>query len=87
MPLAEVNPNIPGYERDAQWRADQLRPFDVGGQKSGTRFTGGNESTHAILYALDPATGDVLYCSIRAAKPSTAGITTAASRFPAAGST
>jgi hypothetical protein len=63
LPLLEVNPNEPGFERDAAWRADQLRPFEVGGQKSGSRFTGGNESTNAILYVLDPHTGDVLYTS------------------------
>jgi outer membrane protein assembly factor BamB len=63
LPLTEVNPNEPGYERDAAWRADQLRPFEAGGQKNGTRFTGGNQRTNAILYVLDPATGDVVYAS------------------------
>jgi outer membrane protein assembly factor BamB len=63
IPLAEVNPAEPGYERDAAWRASQLKPFETGGQKPGTRFTGGRDTMHAVLYALDPATGDDLYSS------------------------
>jgi len=63
IPLTEVNPNEPGYERDAAWRAAQLKPFEEGGQKPGERFSGGRETTHAVLYALDPATGDELYSS------------------------
>lgn len=63
IPLTEVNPNEPGYERDAAWRAAQLRPFAEGGQSPGQRFTGGRDTTHAVLYALDPATGDELYSS------------------------
>jgi hypothetical protein len=63
LPLAEVNPADPGYERDAEWRASQLRPFEEGGQKPGQRYSGGRDTTHAVLYALDPATGDELYTS------------------------
>jgi outer membrane protein assembly factor BamB len=63
LPLAEVNPNEPGFERDADWRASQLRPFDEGGQESGKRYDGGRETTHAVLYALDPETGDEIYSS------------------------
>ena len=63
IPLAEVNPADPGFERDAAWRASQLRPFEEGGQKRGERYSGGRDTTHAVLYALDPATGDELYTS------------------------
>jgi len=63
IPLLEVNPAEPGYERDAAWRASQLKPFETGGQKPGARFTGGRDTMHAVLYALDPATGDELYSS------------------------
>jgi hypothetical protein len=63
LPVAEVNPNIPNFERDAAWRADQLRPFEQGRQRSGARFTGGNEAMHAVLHVLDPATGDAIYSS------------------------
>lgn len=63
LPLTEVNPADPGYERDAQWRAAQLRPFEEGGQKPGQRYSGGRDTTHAVLYALDPATGDEIYSS------------------------
>ena len=63
IPLAEVNPSDPGSERDAAWRASQLRPFEEGGQKPGQRYSGGRETTRAVLYALDPATGDELYTS------------------------
>jgi len=63
LPISEVNPNEPGFERDAAWRADQLRPFEQGGQKGGGRFSGGNDLMHAVLYVLDPATGDVIYSS------------------------
>jgi outer membrane protein assembly factor BamB len=59
-PLIEVNPNIPGYERDAEWKAIQLAP---GGQESGTRYSGGRDVLHAVLYALDGATGDELFSS------------------------
>ena len=63
LPLTEVNPDEPGSERDAAWRAAQNRPFEEGGQKGGTRFSGGRDTTHAVLYALDPATGDEIYSS------------------------
>lgn len=59
----EVNPAQPGFERDAAWRASQLRPFEEGGQKGGQRYSGGRDTTHAVLYALDPATGDEIYSS------------------------
>ena len=58
-----MNPADPGSERDAAWRASQLRPFEEGGQKPGQRYSGGRDTTHAVLYALDPATGDELYTS------------------------
>ena len=57
------NPNEPGFERDEVWLASQRRSFEQGGQKGGTRFSGGRETTHAVLYALDPATGDEVYSS------------------------
>jgi hypothetical protein len=60
---APTTPIIPGYEKDAQWSSDQRRPFDQGGQQGGSRFNGGNDSLHAVLQVLDPATGDVLYSS------------------------
>jgi hypothetical protein len=63
LPLTEVNPNEPGFERDAAWRAAQLRPFEEGGQLGGQRYSGGRDTTHAVLYALDPATGDEIYSS------------------------
>jgi outer membrane protein assembly factor BamB len=59
-PLIEVNPNVPGFERDAEWKEMQLAP---GGQESGARYSGGRDVTHAVLYALDGATGDELYSS------------------------
>jgi hypothetical protein len=60
---AALNPNVPGYEMDARWLADQRVPFEKGGQQGGSRFSGGNDSLHAELYVLDPATGNVLYSS------------------------
>lgn len=63
IPPTEVNPNEPGYERDAAWRAAQLRPFEEGGQQPGQRYSGGRDTARAVLYALDPATGDELYSS------------------------
>ena len=59
-PLIEVDPSVPGFERDAEWKAIQLAP---GGQESGTRYSGGRDVMHAVLYALDGATGDELYSS------------------------
>ena len=58
-----MNPNEPGFERDAAWRASQLKHFEEGGQQFGQRYTGGRDTTHAVLYALDPATGDEIYAS------------------------
>jgi hypothetical protein len=48
--------SIPGNERDAAWRA-------INTQKAGQRYSGGRDTTHAVLYALDPQTGDELYSS------------------------
>ena len=48
--------SVPGNERDAAWRA-------INTQKAGQRYTGGRDTTHAVLYALDPQTGDELYSS------------------------
>ena len=39
-----------------QWRA-------INTQKAGQRYSGGRDTTHAVLYALDPQTGDELYSS------------------------
>jgi outer membrane protein assembly factor BamB len=61
--LGEVNPAEPGFERDAAWRASQMKPFEEGGQKAGQRYSGGRDTTHAVLYALDPMTGDEIYSS------------------------
>ncbi len=47
---------MPGGERDAAWRG-------INTQKAGQRYTGGRDTTHAVLYALDPQTGDELYSS------------------------
>lgn len=63
LPLGEVNPAEPGFERDQAWRASQLKPFDDGGQQGGHRFSGGRDTTHAVLYAIDPETGDEVYSS------------------------
>ncbi|HVV44122.1 MAG TPA: hypothetical protein VHC72_02930, partial [Bryobacteraceae bacterium] len=48
--------SVPGNERDAAWRA-------INTQKAGQRYSGGRDTTHAVLYALDPQTGDELYSS------------------------
>jgi outer membrane protein assembly factor BamB len=61
--LGEVNPSEPGYERDAAWKDAQNRPPDEGGQAGGTRYSGGRDLMHAVLYALDGATGDELSSS------------------------
>jgi outer membrane protein assembly factor BamB len=55
--------DAPGAERDQAWLDSQRRPWEEGGQKGGTRFSGGRDTTHAILYAIDPQTGDELYSS------------------------
>jgi hypothetical protein len=60
LPLLEVDPDQPGFERDAAWRAAQLAE---GGQENGQRYSGGRDVTHAILYALDAQTGDEIYNS------------------------
>ena len=52
-----------GFERDEAWLASQRRPFEQGGQKAGTRYSGGRDTTHAVLYALDLASGDEIYSS------------------------
>jgi outer membrane protein assembly factor BamB len=62
-PLLGVDPATPGYERDEAWEASQFRPFAEGGQQHGDRYEGGRETTHAILYALEPETGDEIYSS------------------------
>jgi hypothetical protein len=62
-PLQMVNPNAPGAATDQAWWDSQFRPYAAGGQQPGKRFAGGRDTTHAILYALDPATGDELYNS------------------------
>ena len=62
-PLQMVNPNAPGAATDQAWWDSQFRPYAAGGQQPGKRFAGGRDTTHAVLYALDPATGDELYSS------------------------
>ena len=63
IPISEVNPNEPGFERDAAWSAARLLPVEKGGQQPGTRLTGGRDTNNAVLYALDAATGDEIYSS------------------------
>ncbi len=60
LPLLEVNPDQPGFERDAAWRAAQ---FGEDGQTGGRRYSGGRDVTHAVIYALDAATGAEIYSS------------------------
>jgi len=57
--------SIPGSERDAEWHASQGSGAGslFGGQQGGTRYHGGRDTNHTILYALDAATGDELYSS------------------------
>src|SRR5205823_4506595 len=38
-----IEASIPGNERDAAWRA-------INTQKAGQRYTGGRDTTHAVLY-------------------------------------
>lgn len=59
----DANPSEPGFERDAAWKTAQMRPFEEGGAKPGHRFSGCRDTTHAVLYALDPETGDEIYSS------------------------
>jgi outer membrane protein assembly factor BamB len=63
IPVGQYDPNLPGADSDRAWLASQFRPFEDGGQKGGTRKSGGRDTTHAILYALDPETGDEVYSS------------------------
>ncbi len=59
-PPNQVNVGEPGAERDAAWLTSQNEP---GGQTPGRRFSGGMDTTHAVLYALDAETGKELYSS------------------------
>ncbi|MEP6537612.1 MAG: PQQ-binding-like beta-propeller repeat protein [Bryobacteraceae bacterium] len=59
-PPNQVNVGEPGADRDAAWLSAQREP---GGQTPGRRFTGGRDTTHAVLYALDGETGKELYSS------------------------
>ena len=59
-PSNQVNVGEPGAERDAAWLTSQTEP---GGQQSGRRFSGGRDTTHAVIYALDAETGKELYSS------------------------
>ena len=59
-PPNQVNVGEPGAERDAAWLTSQNEP---GGQVPGRRFSGGLDTTHAVLYALDAETGKELYSS------------------------
>jgi len=61
--VMQPNPAEPGFEKDEAWLASQRRPFQEGGQQSGTRYSGGRDTTHAVLFALDPTTGDEIYSS------------------------
>src|ERR1051325_4016821 len=60
-----VGARIPGAERDAAWHASQSPGPNglFGGQQGGQRYSGGRDTTHTVLYALDAATGDELYSS------------------------
>jgi len=60
-----VEASIPGAERDAAWHASQAPGPNglFGGQQGGQRYSGGRDTTHAVLYALDAATGDEIYSS------------------------
>jgi outer membrane protein assembly factor BamB len=59
-PQNQVNVGEPGADRDAAWLTSQNGP---GGQTPGRRFSGGIDLTHAVLYALDAATGKELWSS------------------------
>jgi outer membrane protein assembly factor BamB len=59
-PQNQVNVGEPGADRDAAWLSSQNEP---GGQTPGRRFSGGIDLTHAVLYALDVATGKEIYSS------------------------
>jgi outer membrane protein assembly factor BamB len=59
-PMSAIPRGIPGADRDSAWIASQYGPD---GQQVGDRFSGGRDSTHAVLYALDAETGKELYSS------------------------
>lgn len=59
-PLNQVNVGEPGADRDAAWLASQ---GGSEGQTPGKRYSGGRETTHTVLYALDAETGKELYSS------------------------
>ncbi len=59
-PLNQVNVGEPGADRDAAWLSAQREP---GGQTPGRRLSGGRDSTHAVIYALDAETGKEIYSS------------------------
>jgi len=59
-PLSAIPRGVPGADRDSAWIASQYGPD---GQEVGQRFSGGRDTTHAVLYALDAATGTELYSS------------------------
>ena len=59
-PLNQVNVGEPGADRDAAWLSAQREP---GGQTPGRRLSGGRDTTHAVIYALDAETGKEIYSS------------------------
>lgn len=59
-PLSAIPRGVPGADRDSAWIASQYGPD---GQEVGHRFSGGRDTTHAVLYALDAQTGKELYSS------------------------
>ena len=59
-PLSAIPRGVPGADRDSAWIAAQYGPD---GQQVGHRFSGGRDTTQAVLYALDAATGKELYSS------------------------
>ena len=59
-PSNQVNPGEPGADRDAAWLSAQREP---GGQTPGQRLSGGRDTTHAVMYALDAETGKEIYSS------------------------
>lgn len=62
-PATAVPRGVPGADRDSAWIAAQYGPD---GQELGKRFSGGRDTTHAVLYALDAETGRELYSSAAA---------------------
>jgi hypothetical protein len=59
-PANAINAAEPGADRDAAWLAIQRGPD---GQQPGKRFDGGIPLDHAVLCALDAATGKEIYSS------------------------